>query len=47
MKKKTAISGFTWHLGELTVKEDGALKESGWTEKLKGRAWLKAIAVTG
>jgi hypothetical protein len=47
MKKKTAISGFSWHLRELSVKEDGALKESGRTEKLKGKAWLKAITVTG
>ena len=47
MKMKTGIYGYTWYLRELTVKEDGALKESGRTEKLKGRAWLKAIAVTG
>lgn len=44
---KTAISGYTWYLRELTVKEDGTLKESGRIEKLKGRAWLKAISVTG
>ena len=47
MKMKTAISGYTWYLRELTVKEDGTLKESGRIEKLKGRAWLKAISVTG
>ena len=47
MKMKTAISGYTWYLREVRVEEDGTLKESGKTEKLKGRAWLKAISVTG
>lgn len=46
MKMKTAISGYTWYLRELAVKEDGTLNESGRTEKLKGIAWLEAIAVT-
>ena len=46
MKMRTAISGYTWYLRELTIKDDGTLKENARTEKLKGSAWLKAIAVT-
>ena len=45
MKIKAAISGYAWYLQQLTVNEDGSVRESKRTENLKGLAWLKALSV--